>query len=138
MGGPVGMETLCALICVFVCVCACEWVYVCECVCVVCVCVCECVCVCVYARTCVIQSLFSYVDDEVLSANAAHLEVLLGGSHDLLQHAVHSLVALPLHKELAVDVLGDKDGLQIEPRLLAYSPLFHHILIESKYAMEGE
>ena len=96
---------------------------------------CECVCVCVYACTCVIQSLFSYVDDEVLSANAAHLGVR---SHDLLQHAVHSLVALPLHKELAVDVLGDKDGLQIELRLLANSPLLHHILIESRYVMEGE
>ena len=78
------------------------------------------------------------MDDEVLSANAAHLGVLLGSSHDLLQHAVHSLVALPLHKELAVDVLGDKDGLQIELRLLANSPLLHHILIESRYVMEGE
>ena len=57
-----------------------------------------------------------------------NLWILLGVLHDLAPDALHGLVAFALDRQLADDVLGGEDGLQVEPRALTHEPLVEHVL----------
>ena len=48
---------------------------------------------------------------------------LLGAPHDLLELLVHRGEGLGLMGQLALDVWGGEDGLQVHPVLLASQPL---------------